>query len=87
MTSFRKHLAEKLKNPDFKKLYAQELELARISLKIHEEREKKGLSQAQLARIANITQQQLSKIENRINCNLTTLIKACNALNLKLEIV
>lgn len=87
MTSFRKHLEEKLKNPEFQILYEQELELAKISVKIHEEREKKGLSQAQLAKLANITQQQISKIENGINCNIATLLKACRALNLKLEIV
>ena len=87
MTSFRKHLEENLKDPEFKALYEQELELVRLSLKIHQEREKKGLTQKQLSKVAGITQQQLSKIENGISCNVVTLIKACNALNLKLVIV
>lgn len=87
MNSFKKHLDENLKDEKFKHLYYQELELSRISLKIHEEREKKQLTQKQLSSLAGITQQQLSKMENGISCNITTLIKACRALNLKLEIV
>ena len=87
MISFKKHLEEKLKNSEFKKLYEQELEINRLSLKIHEEREKKGLTQKDLAKMAGVTQQQLSKIENGVNCNIITLIKACSALDLKLEII
>ena len=30
----------------------------------------------------NVTQQQLSKIENGINCNIITFLKVCNALGL-----
>ena len=86
MGSFRKHLDENLKNELFKDLYLEELEFARISLKIHEEREKHNMTQKQLSKIAGITQQQLSKIENGVSCNIKTLIKACKALNLKLEI-
>ncbi|MEK7434543.1 MAG: helix-turn-helix transcriptional regulator [Cyanobacteriota bacterium] len=87
MNTFRNHLNENLKDENFKNLYNQEIELSRISLKIHEEREKKKLTQKQLSKIAGITQQQLSKIENGISCNITTLIKTCKALNLRLEIV
>lgn len=87
MSSLKKHLSENLKDEQFKNLYEQELELSRISLKIHEEREKKQLTQKQLSSIAGITQQQLSKIENGISCNISTLLKACKALNLKLEII
>ncbi|MBI1986901.1 MAG: helix-turn-helix transcriptional regulator [Nitrospinae bacterium] len=31
-------------------------------------------------------QQQLSKIENGINCNLATFLKVCNALGLKIDL-
>lgn len=86
MNTFRNHLNENLKDENFRNLYYQEIELSRISLKIHEEREKKNLTQLQLSKIAGITQQQLSKIENGISCNITTLIKTCKALNLRLEI-
>jgi HTH-type transcriptional regulator/antitoxin HipB len=87
MTSLKKYLEEKLKDEEFKNIYEQELDFAKFSIRIHEERENRGLTQKQLSSIAGITQQQLSKIENGISCNVKTLIKACKALNLKLEIV
>lgn len=87
MTSLKKYLEEKLKDDDFKNLYEQELDFAKFSIRIHEERENRGLTQKQLSNIAGITQQQLSKIENGVSCNVKTLIRTCKALNLRLEIV
>lgn len=85
MKSFRQDLINKLKNKKFKKLYDEEQQLLEISLKIHKVREKLGLSQKELACKATITQQQLSKIENGINCSIKTFLKVCNALNLQLN--
>jgi len=44
-----------------------------------------GISQAELARKAHITQQQFSKVENGNNCNMQTFIRVCTALGLKLN--
>ena len=87
MRSYKKHLKEKLKNKGFKKLYEEERRLAELSLRIYEYRELMGLSQQELAKRARITQQQLSKIENGINCNLATFLRVCNALGLELDLV
>ena len=46
-----------------------------------------GLSQQDLARKAQITQQQLSNIESGMNCNISTLLKVCHALKVKLNLV
>ncbi len=86
MNSFRDHLAEKLKSDRFKRLYEAEKQLAELSLSISKEREKKGLSQKEVAQRAKVTQQQLSKLENGINCNMSTFLKVCNALELKLDL-
>ncbi|MBT3602969.1 MAG: helix-turn-helix transcriptional regulator [Candidatus Latescibacteria bacterium] len=86
MKTFRKHLNEKLKDKQFKKLYEEERQLAALSLKILGTREQRGLSQKDVAQKANVTQQQLSKVENGINCNLTTFLKVCNALDLKIDL-
>lgn len=86
MRTFRKHLNEKLKDKQFKKLYEEERQLATLSLKILGTREQRGLSQKDVAQKANVTQQQLSKVENGINCNLTTFLKVCNALDLKIDL-
>ena len=87
MKTFRNHLNRALKDKEFAKIYAEERELVVIALKINEARVREGVSQAQLAKRANVTQQQLSKVENGINCNMTTFLRVCNALKLRLELV
>jgi len=83
---FRDHLNEKLKNPKFKKLYEEEKYLLELGLAITEAREQRGLSQRDLAKKSQVTQQQLSKIENGINCNMLTFIKVSSALGLDLTL-
>lgn len=86
MRSFKKHLRERLKDAKFRKLYEEEKKLAELSLKILDTREHLGLSQKEVARKAKVTQQQLSKLENGINCTVTTFLKVCNALRIKVEL-
>lgn len=85
MKTFRKHLKEQMKNPVFAKAYNEEKERIDLAVKIAMERNKLGISQAELARKAKVTQQQLSKVENGVNCNMQTFIKVCTALGLKLN--
>ena len=80
--TFREHLAKKMKNPNFKKMYEEEKHLLKLGLLIIEAREQKGLTQMELAQKSHVTQQQLSKIENGINCNMLTFIKVSSALGL-----
>lgn len=82
--TFEKHLKESLKDEKFKRLYEEEVKKLDIMLKIHEEREKRGMSQADIAKKAHITQQQMSKIENGENCTISTLLKVCQALGFDL---
>ena len=86
MMTFRKHLNEELKNPQFKKKYEEEKYMLKLGLAITEAREQKGLSQRELARKSHVTQQQLSKIENGINCNMLTFIRVSSALGLDLTV-
>ena len=82
MRSFRKHLNEELKDPQFKKYYEEEKELLKLAMKISGKRKELGFSQKDLAKKAHITQQQLSKVENGFNCNLLTFLKVCKALKI-----
>jgi len=82
--SFRKHLAEELKNPEFKKAFEEEKRLLHLGYAIIEAREQRGLSQKELAQKSRVTQQQLSKIENGVNCNMLTFIRVSSALGLDL---
>ena len=84
--SFRKHLAEEMKNPEFRKAFEEEKRLLKLSYAIVEAREKRGLTQKELASKSHVTQQQLSKIENGVNCNMLTFIKVSNALGLGLTV-
>lgn len=86
MKTYRNHLKEKLKDKKFKELFDAEKKFLELSLQISKFREEKGISQKDLAVKANITQQQLSKMENGINCNITTFLKVCAALDLKIDV-
>jgi ribosome-binding protein aMBF1 (putative translation factor) len=83
---FEDHLKEEMKNPQFKKAFEEEKYLLELGIIITETREKLGLSQIELAQKSQVTQQQLSKIENGYNCNLLTLIKVSSALGLDLTL-
>jgi transcriptional regulator with XRE-family HTH domain len=75
-----------MKNVHFKKMYEEEKHLLELGLLIIEAREQKGLTQRELAQKSQVTQQQLSKIENGVNCNMLTFIKVLSALGLDLTL-
>lgn len=83
MKTFRSHLNTKLKDKEFKEAYDEEREMIMISLQLLDARKKLGISQQELAKKAHITQQQLSKIESGMNCNLSTFLRVCHALQVK----
>ena len=83
---FREHLNEEMKNAQFKKAFDEEKHLLELGLAITEAREQRGLSQKELAQKSRVTQQQLSKIENGINCNMLTFIKVSSALGLDIAV-
>ena len=76
----------KLKDKEFKELYEEERQLLDISLRLLKVRKELGLSQRDLAHKARVTQQQVSKIENGLNCNMMTFLKVCNALGVKMDL-
>jgi HTH-type transcriptional regulator/antitoxin HipB len=86
MKTFRKHLNTKLIDKEFKQLYNEEREMLEISIQLLKARKNMGLSQQDLAKKAHITQQQLSRIESGMNCNLLTFLKVCHALQVKLDL-
>jgi ribosome-binding protein aMBF1 (putative translation factor) len=83
---YRDHLNEALQNPQFKEAFEEEKHLLKLGLLIMETREQKGLSQKELAHKSHVTQQQLSKVENGINCNMLTFIRISAALGLCLTV-
>ena len=86
MKTLKGHLEGKLRHDGFRRLFSEEKQLAQLSLQILEVRQHLGLSQQEVAKKANITQQQLSKLEHGANCNVATLLKVCNALGVIVEL-
>lgn len=84
MRTFKKHLSEQKKNPKFVKAYDEEKKIVELAVKIATERNKQGISQAELAKKAHVTQQQLSKVENGSNYTIKTFLKITGALRINL---
>ena len=86
MKKFRDFLNEELKDEELAKDYYKELEKARIALEITHFREKKGITQKELAKMINTTQSVIARLENPEykKYSLTTLRKVAEALKLEL---
>jgi len=72
----------------FKKAYYDEIGRLRLAQRIVELRERRGLTQAQLAKRVGTTQAGISRLENPNyrNYSLTTLEKVANALGARLKV-
>ena len=62
--TFRSRLRKELKDPEFKTHYQEERQALKLAMKIAKLREKKGLSQQQLAKLMGTSQQAVSRIES-----------------------
>lgn len=86
--TFRSRLREDLKDPDFRAHYREERQALKLAMKITKLREKKGLSQQQLARLMGTSQQAISRIESGQyeGFTLKTLKKLAEATGTQLKI-
>jgi len=62
--TFQSRLREDIKDPEFRAHYEEEKQALMLAIKISELREKKGLSQQQLAKLMGTSQQAISRIES-----------------------
>jgi ribosome-binding protein aMBF1 (putative translation factor) len=86
--AFRSRLREDLKDPEFKALYKEERQALKLAMKVVKLREKKGLSQQQLANLMGTSQQAISRIESGEyeGFTLKTLEKLAEATGTQLKI-
>lgn len=86
--TFRSRLNEDLKDPEFREHYQEERQALILALKIAKLREKKGLSQQQLANLMGTSQQAISRIEsgNHEGFTLKTLEKIAEATGTRVKI-
>lgn len=83
---FEKQLERNLNDPEFAKAFHEEYEKLKIALKIAELREKRGLTQKELAEKIHTTQSVISRLEssNYENYSIRTLKKVASALQAEL---
>jgi DNA-binding XRE family transcriptional regulator len=86
--TFRSRLREDLKDPEFKAHYQEEQQALKLAMKIAKLREKKGLSQQQMAKLMGTSQQAVSRIESGEyeGFTLKTLEKIAEATGTKVKI-
>jgi len=86
--TFRSRLSEELKDPEFRAHYQEERQALKLAMKITKLREKKGLSQQELAKLMGTSQQAISRIESGgyEGFTLKTLEKIAEATGTQLEI-
>jgi len=86
--TFRSRLREDLKDPGFKAHYQEERQALKLAMKIAKLREKKGLSQQQMAKLMGTSQQAVSRIESGEyeGFTLKTLEKIAEATGTKVKI-
>jgi transcriptional regulator with XRE-family HTH domain len=81
-------LREDLKDAEFKAYYQEERQALKLAMKIAKLREKKGLSQQQMAKLMGTSQQAVSRIESGEyeGFTLKTLEKIAKATGTKVKI-
>ena len=86
--TLRDRLRKDLKNPEFRKAFDEEEIYASLAIQVAKIRQKKKLTQLELARRLHTTQQTISRLEDVHNkgYSLQTLIKLAEALHKKLKV-
>jgi DNA-binding Xre family transcriptional regulator len=86
--TFQSRLSEDMKDPEFKAHYQEERQALMLAMKIAKLREKKKLSQLQLAKLMGTSQQAISRLESGEyeGFTLKTLEKIAEATGMRVEI-
>ena len=86
--TFQSRLREDMKDPEFRKYYQEERQALKLAMQIAELRERKGLSQQELAKLMGTSQQAISRIESGEyeGFTLKTLEKIAEATGMRVKI-
>jgi transcriptional regulator with XRE-family HTH domain len=84
MTTLKEDVEERLQDIEYKRAYLKEYILFDFSVGLTTARKSKNLTQAGLARLLNVSQSYVSKMESGgTNPTLSQIGKVCAALNIK----
>ncbi|OGH56665.1 MAG: hypothetical protein A3G34_05105 [Candidatus Lindowbacteria bacterium RIFCSPLOWO2_12_FULL_62_27] len=86
--TFQEHLKKELKDPEFRKHFDEERRALALAIKISKLRERRGLTQKELAKAMGTSQQAVSRIESGEyeGFTLKTLEKIAEATGARLKI-
>lgn len=86
-TDFQAHLAEELKNPEFKRLFDEFGEQFEIAYRVNHLRREKKMSQAELAKKVGTSQSNIARLESgNQNFTMQTLSRIAKALKVELKV-
>ena len=86
-TAWDRYVKQQLKTPAVRKAYEEETRVLSIGLQLADQRKRKGLTQAQVAKKIGTSTPQLSQTERRPeNVNMRTLIRYAEAVGMDLDI-
>jgi len=85
---FKDRLKKNLRDPEFRRAFNEEEVCVSLAIQIAKIRQKKNITQQELARRLQTTQQNISRLEDIDNrsCSLKTLIKVAHALDKRLKV-
>ncbi len=85
---FKDRLKKDLRDPEFRRAFDEEEVCVSLAIQIAKIRQKKNITQQELARRLQTTQQNISRLEDIDNrsCSLRTLIKVAHALDKRLKV-
>jgi transcriptional regulator with XRE-family HTH domain len=86
-TSWDKYVAKELKKPKVRKAYEDETTVLRIGLELANQRRRRGMTQAEIAKKIGTSAPQLSRTERRPeNVNMRTLMRYAEAVGMDIDI-
>ncbi|MGH9486685.1 MAG: helix-turn-helix domain-containing protein [Terriglobales bacterium] len=86
-TAWDRYVKQELRKPAVRRAYEEESKVLNIGLQLADQRRRKGLTQAQVARKIGTSAPQLSRTERRPeNVNMRTLIRYAEAVGMDLDI-
>jgi len=86
-TAWDRYVKQELKKPAVRRAYDEESKVLNIGLQLADQRRRKGLTQAQVARKIGTSTPQLSRTERRPeNVNMRTLMRYAEAVGMDLDI-
>jgi len=86
-TAWDRYVRQELKKPKVRQAYEEETRVLSIGLELANQRKRKGMTQAEVAKKIGTSAPQLSRTERRPeNVNMRTLIRYAEAVGMNLDI-